>query len=323
MFNTISHAEYILSFSSMAEEEEEDDDMVWMDAFRAHPSIYEDQDVADDMDPFGGIFKENRSDDYEHSYNEEDDIDIDNHASDESFSKTLLDIKASDWKEDKSAEGKTPLISLDQARDNNWKHAKEEINMLLKKLDAVEFNATRTDESGIRIEKFIDIVFGSKSRLYFLISEIKRSITFEEYIRWICSFFFSCSLNMSYSEICKNDRIDTRELCSEEEYLDLWKRIEEHNKGSNFKKRSWALLQKAYNELMVNTFMPDPNEIKLGICLDDDKAEYDYKKLRLVPVDEDSDLGRHRHMKVNKRGFIGHIFAFVGSGVVFQIQFQR
>jgi len=49
-------------------------------------------------------------------------------------------------------------------------------------------------------------------------SKTKKGISYKSYIRFLSAFYFSCSLDMSFSERYSNPKIITSEFSSNEEY---------------------------------------------------------------------------------------------------------
>ena len=99
--------------------------------------------------------------------------------------------------------------------------------------------------------------------------------------------------------------------------------MELHAKGNRFQKRSWKEFEEALNKTLKCNFFPDPSKLNLQIFLDDDKALFAHGLPREMPVDEDSDLTRVRHVKENRTGFNYHCACLAATGIPIRVGFQK
>ena len=131
-------------------------------------------------------------------------------------------------------------------------------------------------------------------------------------------------MNKNYGKLSPSDRVDTTGGFTDiEDYDKIWRKMEPHAKGNRFQKRSWKDFEEALKKAWKCNFFPDPSKLNLQICLDDDKALFAHGLLRDIPVDEESDLDRVRHVKENQTGFNCHCACLAATGMPICVGFQK
>jgi hypothetical protein len=147
---------------------------------------------------------------------------------------------ATDWKDDAPNVISNTEVSIDKARRHLWKQAKTEIGIL----------RTVWEEDHPSFDKLATSIFGPKSKLFQLLEE-DLSLTYEEYCRFLATFFAASSRSSSASRLLEDNRFDYTGMMEKGEYYKLIKQIEEYRSGDE---SLWMQLEDIFNSLAKKTF---------------------------------------------------------------------
>ena len=141
-----------------------------------------------------------------------------------------------------------PKVYYDKARGDMFGNAQDEIERLIGRLDEAE---VRGDPKGVK--KAIRIFLGPKSPIYHAHETIFPKEDYEHFARFMGAFFFSSSLNSTYSQCYDEPKINTDDFCDGKTYLSIWKKIEKEGLRTNGK-RAWIKYEDALNQTLAERF---------------------------------------------------------------------
>ena len=231
--------------------------------------------------------------------------------------KKFTEITAKDWHV--KPHSKMPKVTFDSARRQVWEHGKKEIRFFKEQVDSQFDPGLDTD----KFDTIVRVLAGPDSPTFHSFKQIIGKATHLDFTQWLSAFFFSCHMNKNYGKLSASDRVNTGGFADIDDYDEIWRKMELYAKGNRFQKHSWKEFEEALNKTLKCNFFPDPSKLNLQICLDDDKALFAHGLLREMPVDEDSDLARVRHVKENRTGFNCHCACLAATGIPIGVGFQK
>jgi hypothetical protein len=212
---------------------------------------------------------------------------------------------ATDWKDDSPDVISNTVVTMEKGRIHIWKQGKTEIGII----------RTVWGEDHPTFDTLATRIFGPKSKLYHLFME-ELSLSYEQYCRFLATFFAASSRSTPASRLLEDDRFDSTGMMEKKgEYYRLIKQIEEHRSGDE---SLWMQIEELFNSLAKKHFLSERNGEELYVALDDDKHRFNYSKHA-----DTYGLMRARHIKTNRMGHIAHTAGLSATGMPLCVMFQR
>jgi hypothetical protein len=211
---------------------------------------------------------------------------------------------AADWKDDAPDVITSTTVSIDKARRHLWKQAKTEIGII----------RTVWEENHPSFDKLASRIFGPKSKLFQLLEE-ELSLTYEQYCRFLATFFAASSRSSPASRLLEDIRFNSTGMMEKNKYHQIIKKIEVHRCGDE---SLWMQLEDIFNSLAKKHFLSKRDDEELYVALDDDKHHFNYSK-----SSDTYGLKRCRHIKDNRFGHTAHTAGLSATGFPLCVMFER
>ena len=107
-------------------------------------------------------------------------------------------------------------------RQEAWEQAKKEIKYIRNQLG---YNK----EAELKV---FDLFFGKESVLFGKWRDItRRGSSYEEFCKFIATFFFECTFSKTYSWLCNHNNVDTSHYLDQNRYKELWLIMENYKRN--------------------------------------------------------------------------------------------
>jgi hypothetical protein len=141
------------------------------------------------------------------------------------------------------------------------------------------------------------------------------SLSYEQYCRFLATFFAASSRSTPASRQLEANRFDSTGMMESGEYYRLIRQIEEHRSGDE---SLWMQIEELFNSLTKKHFLSKRDGEELYVALDDDKHHFNYSKHK-----DTYGLMRMRHIKTNRMGHTAHTAGLSATGFPLCVMFQR
>ncbi len=226
-----------------------------------------------------------------------------------------------------------PGITVDKARTDIFGQYKNEysfISGMIYKLPALREDVSPEDEGGgashdEQIDKVANLLLGPESKVYRLFQDAL-SLPYQKFCQFMATFYFICRFNQNWKELWKDEDINTDRFMEPKLFYRVLHRIDDYGKNEMFSRRFWEELEDAVNSVMVKHFVPKKagsSLSKLTLTYDDDKIHFSYGAMRDIPIGEDSNLQRTRHIRDNKKGVTNHVLAYAATDITIVSKLQH
>lgn len=139
-------------------------------------------------------------DDMEEQYDDDDDDSDDDGSPNDAggFSPRVKDWKDVDY-------GKRPLVTVDRARRDVFSQYISEHKFIRQLFDHIDKNRQDSDKS---IDKIVSLLYGPRSPV-FEVFQSQLNLSYDQFCRFLSSFYFSCRLSMNWRKMWDDDDFNT------------------------------------------------------------------------------------------------------------------
>jgi hypothetical protein len=211
-----------------------------------------------------------------------------------------------------------PEVTFDQGKAKAWYKAKEEVNFV-----------RDTQDLGYKkegMERLFEILGGDDSELRSTFKTKFGIRSLREYSLFMATVFLECEFSITYSKMVEHPLIDTTQYMDLDRYITIWKHLDDYHKIERFKNRAWEKIEAALNNVLKELFVPCKleDEMEMMLTADDDKVWYNNTQAtKDVPLEENSNLKRERHVKDNAPGVTADVTVYTASGFPVHVHFRR
>ena len=226
------------------------------------------------------------------------------------------------WRDFPSGENEAK-ITLDSAKELQWKLAKDEISHIRNRMTAL---CSSKDPSSITLEDIMKLIIGPESKIgRFLQEELDLDeVTYLKFLSTLCvqAAYHTSSTQLFFSKSLLRDH--TR--MSKKEYNEIWKRMSEKKKippsqiSTNRRDTPlWEKLETIVNELLRSVSITE-REGRVSVALDDDKI---WMILSNSAMQDLFNLKYTTHVKANRKGIIAHTAVSTALNIPLGIVFEK
>ena len=209
-----------------------------------------------------------------------------------------------------------PSVTVDKARRDIFIQFIAEHKFIRELFDKIKY-------SNSPIDKIVSLLYGPLSPVFQLFNS-ELDLTYDQFCRFLSSFYFSCRLSMNWRKMWDDEDLNTdRGFMSPDDMDEILDKMNAYHHGKVMGGGPfWQLLEDASN----NTFKkltPTKGEHKVNLTDDDDKLHFNRRAKRKIPLGEESSLKLTRHVRANAKGLVNHVLISSASGIIYNSKFER